>query len=652
MPYSKTSVDVNVQAPIGGWNTRDAFDDISPTDAITMDNWLPGLGAVAVREGKSVHGVASDAGSNLVINGDFEDGTFPPWAWSLTVFIDSSLFYAGLYSAKMNGSPYATIYLTQEMAVTADTDYVISMMSIITGPKPPSVSAARYIVTDETNGGVEIVSSDLPTGSAWRQSALSFVTPPGCVLIKLEINAPTVANAILNVDDISIRSVLLNPDPVETLMSYDSTTHRELISADNDAVRNSTAQGVPITLGTGFASNRWGWSNFDGYLIMVNGVDAPQEYEGTALGPLTPALSGGITNPVGCHAFKNRMYYWDNQSQDIWYTELFARGGTLTRFQLSRLTKFGGNLIATETWTMDGGTGPDDHLVFIMSSGEVIVYQGSSPASASNWALVGIYDIGVPLCSRCTVKFGPDLLIMTDLDIVSMSKIIQGPEALADRSKVSGALEDVVQFLGSPLFEAVIYPTKKVGIFTVPAPGQVDSHQFVQNLVTGAWCRFKGWNSHSWASLDGKLYMGGEFGTTYEVFKGTMDQYWDGSQLTDNAIESELQTAWLTFGSTENKSFNSIKPIFDAVGLVNYNFDIQTDFSPFKEVLFPSVSTQAGTPWYSPWYSPWGEARQVGDDWKIVRGYGRFVGCLFKFSTTNVVKWAATIWHIEQGTRM
>jgi hypothetical protein len=301
---------------------------------------------------------------------------------------------------------------------------------------------------------------------------------------------------------------------------------------------------------------------------------------------------------------------------------------------------------------MDGGTGPDDHLVFIMSSGEVIVYQGSSPASASNWALVGIYDIGVPLGPRCTIKFGPDLVIMTGLDIISLAKIIQGPEALAERSKVSGAMERVVQFLGSDFFDAVVYPVKKVAVFTVPAPGGVDAYQFVQNLVTGAWCRFTGWNSHSWVSIDDKLYFGGAFGTTYEAFNGGVDEYWDGTELTNNAIESELQTAWLTFGSDDNKSVNSMKPIFDAIGGVAYNFDISTDFAPYKSVGFPAAIFHAGTPWYSPWYSPWGASVAVSDDWGIVRGFGRFIGALFKFTTTTVVKWGATIWHLEGGTRM
>lgn len=40
-----------VQAPIGGWNTRDALDDMPPEDAVLLDNWVPYFGSCAVRNG-------------------------------------------------------------------------------------------------------------------------------------------------------------------------------------------------------------------------------------------------------------------------------------------------------------------------------------------------------------------------------------------------------------------------------------------------------------------------------------------------------------------------------------------------------------------------------------------------------------------------
>jgi hypothetical protein len=41
----------SVPAPITGWNTRDALDEMPPTDALTLDNWYPDFSGCVVRNG-------------------------------------------------------------------------------------------------------------------------------------------------------------------------------------------------------------------------------------------------------------------------------------------------------------------------------------------------------------------------------------------------------------------------------------------------------------------------------------------------------------------------------------------------------------------------------------------------------------------------
>lgn len=42
-----------VPAPTGGWNARDAWADMKPTDAVLMDNWYPANGEVISRKGRT-----------------------------------------------------------------------------------------------------------------------------------------------------------------------------------------------------------------------------------------------------------------------------------------------------------------------------------------------------------------------------------------------------------------------------------------------------------------------------------------------------------------------------------------------------------------------------------------------------------------------
>jgi len=45
----------SVPAPIGGLNARDSIANMKPTDAIIMDNWVPGTTSVAIRKGYTAH---------------------------------------------------------------------------------------------------------------------------------------------------------------------------------------------------------------------------------------------------------------------------------------------------------------------------------------------------------------------------------------------------------------------------------------------------------------------------------------------------------------------------------------------------------------------------------------------------------------------
>jgi hypothetical protein len=47
--------EATIPAPIGGWNARDPIQAIPPTDAVTLDNFIPGTGGVALRTGYTAH---------------------------------------------------------------------------------------------------------------------------------------------------------------------------------------------------------------------------------------------------------------------------------------------------------------------------------------------------------------------------------------------------------------------------------------------------------------------------------------------------------------------------------------------------------------------------------------------------------------------
>lgn len=52
---SRTARTTSVPAPIGGLNARDALAQMKPTDAVIMDNWVPGTASISIRNGYIAH---------------------------------------------------------------------------------------------------------------------------------------------------------------------------------------------------------------------------------------------------------------------------------------------------------------------------------------------------------------------------------------------------------------------------------------------------------------------------------------------------------------------------------------------------------------------------------------------------------------------
>ncbi len=52
-----------INAPIGGWNTRDPISSMQPTDAVVLDNWFPDAGELRLRPGYASHATSVGSGN-------------------------------------------------------------------------------------------------------------------------------------------------------------------------------------------------------------------------------------------------------------------------------------------------------------------------------------------------------------------------------------------------------------------------------------------------------------------------------------------------------------------------------------------------------------------------------------------------------------
>jgi len=436
---------------------------------------------------------------------------------------------------------------------------------------------------------------------------------------------------------------------VKTLVELHAGSIRKLICVTNGKAFDVSSSS-PSTLKTGLTASgdRWQTTVFKGSLFLANGVDAPQAYDGTTWS--APAFTGPtLTGLNNVHGHQSRLYFAEANSQSFWYGGVDAVAGALTEFPLYTLGRFGGNLEAIGSITQDGGTGPGDLICFFMGSGEVIVYSGSNPGDASNFALVGVFNIGAPLGKRSITKVGADLVAITQDGYVPVTRVlpfgrVKDSGALSD--KISRLVSDAVRDWGALSgWESVVYPKGDMLLVNVPTSTTV-FEQHVMNTATGMWSRFTEQNGEAWALFNDNLYFAGTNGKIYKADTGKSD---DG-----NAIVQDAATAWNYFGSRgRNKKFNNARPMFISGSNLPISIRLNTDFDDQLPTAVSSGQTADlggvyGTAVYDT--GTYGGGEQVRRDWQSVTGVGFAASLRFRVSSaTQSIKWNATTYTYEEG---
>jgi hypothetical protein len=400
--------------------------------------------------------------------------------------------------------------------------------------------------------------------------------------------------------------------------------------------------GTPVVLGTGFTEDRWQWNVFGDNLLMVNGADTPQQWNGTTLQAIN--FTSGITTPaelIGVGSFKGRSIYWKNTEAGFYYAEAASYQGTMAYFDLSPFVSRLSNLAMFFTWSADAGDGPDDYAVFLMDTGEALVYQGSDPSSIDYWALIGRYQMGAPLSIRSSVTLAGDRLIMTREGWQNF-KVIWDNGNFRDEGigkKMVGLATQVAELYGFQVgWEANYYPEERLVVLNVPQGSGV-AVQHCMSSNTGAWCTFSAWNAATFGTYGGKLYFGDSVGNIYIGMYGSDD---DGLQIVTDAMP-----AFNYLGSRAmNKQLTGVRPVTTIDRPDTIGIDSTGDYVIPPAPTVTAVPTAASTsPWGSPWGSPWsaGADGTAKGEWQTSNAYGYSV--TYRMKTVSIgqpLRWANT----------
>lgn len=432
---------------------------------------------------------------------------------------------------------------------------------------------------------------------------------------------------------------------VDTLMVWKGATGQQLIAAADGELHDVTSTPSTFTAAS-YTSNRWSHDNFNGYLFGVNGTDTPWRYDGSndaATGFTGSGLT--LTNLSTVKQVRNRLWFTENNSADVWYGPIGGVTGTLTKFQLSQIAT-GGKCIAINSWSRDAGDGSDDFTVMVMDTGQVIVYQGDPQTSFS---LVGKYMSPKLVEKDATVKVGGELVLISVSGPIPMTAIIAGnafsPDALANWGKIAPSWQaDYQRYKANAgwsgyFFNGIVY-------FNFPT-GTSTTLQYVYNTRVPAWTTYTNLPIASMADISGNLYFGSySDGWVYRHATGSDN----GAQIVTLARQGAI---YPTNGANSIRC-SAFQPNIDADGPCEVQFCLDTDFQDGTlGGVYDITGTASGADWGADWGSDWGTSVTARRRWYSIKGVGKAIAPVVRTRSVAInVKWWASSLRATKGGQL
>lgn len=365
----------------------------------------------------------------------------------------------------------------------------------------------------------------------------------------------------------------------------------KVFMAEGGDIYDVTDPGNPVLsqAATGSADNEWWTTQFSNaagnYLLAVSPGAGYWTYDSVnGWVDRTASVTGMTTAVRTVMVWKRRVWFTFADSPEVAYMDTVdAISGSVTSFPMGSILRNGGYVSAMFNWTIDAGFSVDDYLVVVGTEGDVAVWEGTDPTSAATFQIKGVWYVGpVPRHGRYFTPFGGDVMIVSQLGLVPMSKLITGQysedQQIGPASKIQSVFAPLVQeLLEEKQFDVFVVPSSEVLVIKLPVQGST-YRQFAMNVTTGAWSEFVGIPMLSAVVINGDLYFGTADGRTCRGLYGDLD----GVDLDgENGIyvEGDMQTSFQAFGTPgQLKKFGMVRTVFLSKAAPAVKLQMNTQF--------------------------------------------------------------------------
>lgn len=437
------------------------------------------------------------------------------------------------------------------------------------------------------------------------------------------------------------------PFPGGEFLTRPTTMPGKLFAVTDTAIYDvTTTTDAPVVSKTLSGAPNCGWINYaitsniaGNWLMACSEVDGYMTYDGTTwLNRGLGAAAGQIQNIdpalfVQVSVWKRRAWFVERNSTKAWYLAADAIAGPATAFDFGPMFKKGGHLSFLTSWTLDAGEGIDDFLVAVSSNGDIAIYKGTDPASASTFASQGTWSVGqIPVGRRCHAQYGGDLLIVSTDGVSPLSEVTRGGSGflVATNKEYSSKISILVGEALRKTFttfgwQLIMSPSDRLLLCNKPNYDEKFAEQFALSTVVNQWTVLQGIEALCFATVGGYTFAGTHTGKVLLIFQDYTDDVKFGEGL-GQPIQGELLTASSSFEVPElTKLFGMVRVSFVAPFLPGVSVNIITDYkdigyqSPAVSLAYRQTSWNAAL-WNS---GVWGaSSKSAFNEWYSVNGIG------------------------------
>lgn len=432
---------------------------------------------------------------------------------------------------------------------------------------------------------------------------------------------------------------------VESLFTYVNGANQFLFAADETGIYEILTPADPDVSPSpevgSLTSGDWSAVQFatpgGTYLRLFNGADTSLVFDGSTWGT-TPAITG-VTSANLSHgwSFKNRIFAIQAGTLDAWYLPVDSIGGAMTKFPMGGVFTRGGSLLFGASWSLDTGSGLSEQCAFFTTEGEVAVYQGTDPSSASTWSKVGVYRIGRPRGKKAFIRAGGDLVISTDIGFVPLSQAIQRDLSALAPAAVSYPIEvawnQAISERSTGSWHCEVWPAKQMVLVVLHNIDGVAPQMFAANARTGAWGLVTGWEGRSICVIGDRCFFGSVDGKVIEAEVGGSDQ---GTPYTATVVplfDSLKTPASLKTGLLARAVIRSPKD-------VDAKLTLQTDYTINLPTAPNDITSVSDNVWGTAIWgqSVWGTPpdKQTYQKWRPVPGSGQALSISTQITSGSV----------------